>query len=142
MEKVYTKTLLSRLIIRSSSFYSLFRSSSFSPSSNLHLSTSYSYWDGEVRDDSCILCCYQKEAKRMHQPEYTPKWVNKVSVTQKKDQVYMYPSCTANNKLIASSFVPINEVKAALQVQSDSEGSKTVFQALPRNIPFNFPTLC
>ena len=60
----------------------------------------------------------------MHPPKYTPKWGNKVSVTQKEDQVCMYPSCTANNELIALSFVLINELKAALQVHSDSKGQK------------------
>ena len=73
------------------------------------------YWDGKVRDDSLHLCCSLKRSQ-MH--EYTTKWGNKVSVTQKEHQVCMYPSCTANNKLIAPYFVPINELKAALQVHS------------------------
>lgn len=93
------------------------------------------YWDGELEDNMCICVAHQREAKRVHPPEYTPKLSNKVNVTvtEMDDQVCMYPSCTTNNKLITASFVPASELKAALQLHGDYKEHK-LYQALSGNV--------
>ena len=76
------------------------------------------HWNKEVDPSSCICVAHQKEAKRLHHPDYIPKWSNiVVSPTQVDVKVCMYPSCTSTAKLIAPSFAPLCKLKDALQIK-------------------------
>ena len=67
---------------------------------------------------------HQKEAKRAHPPQYSPKWNKLKSVPAREHKVCVQPCCNTQEKLVTPLFAPVSEIMAALKIKQQVKNFK------------------